>query len=76
MAWIKTQLFRLLLLVLFAALFLLATENSTNVSLLFLSLRSPELPLSWWLVGVFLLGLCLGGFFAKIKQWISGFRSS
>lgn len=76
MAWIKTQLFRLLLLVLFAALFLLATENSTSVALRFLSLRSPELPLSWWLVGVFLLGLGFGGFAAKFKQWIGGFRSS
>ncbi|MGB1342964.1 MAG: lipopolysaccharide assembly protein LapA domain-containing protein [Pseudomonadales bacterium] len=76
MAWIKTQLFRLLLLILFGVLFLLATENSTSVSLQFLSLRSPELPLSWWLVGVFILGLSLGGFSAKVKQWIHGSRSS
>jgi len=69
MNWIKGVLFRLILLVLFIALFLLATENNRDVSLQFLSLRSPELPLSWWLAGTLVLGVVLGRLWAWIGRW-------
>jgi len=74
MNWIKGVLFRLILLVLFIALFLLATENNRDVALQFLSLRSPELPLSWWLAGTLVLGVVLGRLWAWIGRWYGGGR--
>ncbi|MBT3462590.1 MAG: DUF1049 domain-containing protein [Gammaproteobacteria bacterium] len=75
MNWIKGLLFRLILLVLFIALFLLATENSLDVSLQFLSQRSPELPLSWWLAGTLVVGIVLGRLWALIGRWFGRDRS-
>jgi uncharacterized integral membrane protein len=75
MNWIKGLLFRLILLVLFIALFLLATENNLDVSLQLLSLRSPELPLSWWLAGTLVLGIVLGRLWGLIGRWFGGGRS-
>ena len=69
MNWIKGLLFRLTLMVLFIALFLLATENNRDVSLQLLSLRSPEAPLSWWLAGTLLLGILLGRLWGVIGRW-------
>lgn len=70
MNWIKGLLFRLTLMVLFIALFLLATENNRDVSLQLLSLRSPEAPLSWWLAGTLLLGILLGRLWSVIGRWL------
>ena len=75
MNWIKGLLFRLILLVLFIALFLLATENSLDVSLQFLSQRSPEFPLSWWLAGTLVVGIVLGRLWALIGRWFGRGRS-
>ena len=75
MNWIKGLLFRLILLVLFIALFLLATENNLDVSLQLLSLRSPELPLSWWLAGTLVVGIVLGRLWALIGRWFGRDRS-
>ena len=75
MNWIKGLLFRLILLVLFIALFLLATENNLDVSLQLLSLRTPELPLSWWLAGTLVLGIVVGRLWALIGSWFRGGRS-
>ena len=75
MNWIKGLLFRLILLVLFIALFLLATENNLDVSLQLLSLRSPELPLSWWLAGTLVLGIILGRLWGLIGRWFGRVRS-
>ena len=69
MNWIKGVLFRLILLVLFIALFLLATENNLEVSLQFLSQRSPELPLSWWLAGTLVVGIVLGRLRGLVGRW-------
>ena len=75
MNWIKGLLFRLILLVVFIALFLLATENNLDVSLQLLSLRTPELPLSWWLAGTLVLGIALGRLWALIGRWFGAGRS-
>ena len=75
MNWIKGLLFRLILLVVFIALFLLATENNLDVSLQLLSLRTPEFPLSWWLAGTLVLGIALGRLWAMIGRWFGGGRS-
>tara|TARA_B110000285_G_C15119375_1_gene616140 strand:+ start:2467 stop:2694 length:228 start_codon:yes stop_codon:yes gene_type:complete len=75
MNWIKGLLFRLTLMVLFIALFLLATENNRDVSLQLLSLRSPEAPLSWWLAGTLLLGILLGRLWGVIGRWFGRGRS-
>ncbi|MBL6688513.1 MAG: DUF1049 domain-containing protein [Pseudomonadales bacterium] len=71
MTWMKRFLYRLVLLVLFVVLFLIATENSVSVSLQLISLRSPALPLSWWLVGTFVLGLLIGNLWASFARWLS-----
>ena len=72
---IKGLLFRLILLVVFIALFLLATENNLDVSLQLLSLRTPEFPLSWWLAGTLVLGIALGRLWALIGRWFGRGRS-
>jgi uncharacterized integral membrane protein len=69
MTWLKRTVFKLVLLVLFLLLFVLATENSSLVSLQLFSLKSPELPLSWWLVGTFLVGLVLGNVWSSVAHW-------
>ena len=69
MTWLKRTVFKLVLLVLFLLLFVLATENSSLVSLQLISLKSPELPLSWWLVGTFLVGLVLGNVWSSVAHW-------
>ena len=75
MNWIKGLLFRLILLVVFIALFLLATENNLDVSLQLLSLRAPEFRLSWWLAGTLVLGIVLGRLCALIGRWFGAGRS-
>ena len=75
MNWIKGLLFRLILLVVFIALFLLATENNLDVSLQLLSLRSPEFPLSRWLAGTLVSGIALGRLWALIGRWFGAGRS-
>ena len=75
MNWIKGLLYRPMLLVLFIALFLLATENNLDVSLQLLSLRSPEWPLSWWLAGTLVLGIVLGRMWGLIGRWFGRARS-
>ena len=75
MNWMKGLLFRLTLVVLFIALFILATENNSEVSLRLLSLRSPEIPLSWWLAGTFILGILLGRLWGLMGRWFGSKRS-
>lgn len=75
MNWIKGLLFRLILLVLFVAIFLLATENNRDVSLQLLSLRSPKLPLSWWLAGTLVLGIALGRLWGLVGRWFGRNRA-
>jgi putative membrane protein len=56
MAFIKKWSLRLLLLLVFVVVLLLATDNSQLVVLSFLGYQSPEAPLSWWVIGAFVLG--------------------
>jgi len=59
MALIKKWSLRLLLLLVFVVVLLLATDNSQLVALSFLGYQSPEVPLSWWVIGAFVLGAVL-----------------
>ena len=56
MALIKKWSLRLLLLLVFVVVLLLATDNSQLVALSFLGYQSPEVALSWWVIGAFVLG--------------------
>jgi uncharacterized integral membrane protein len=57
MAFVKKWSLRLLLLLVFVVVLLLATDNSQPVALSFLDYQSVEGPLSWWVIGAFLLGM-------------------
>jgi uncharacterized integral membrane protein len=56
MAFIKKWSLRLLLLLVFVGVLLLATDNSQLVALSFLGYESPEAALSWWVIGAFVFG--------------------
>ena len=60
MSWIKKQLVKISLAVLFLVVAVIASENSDAVQLRFLDYESPQWPVSWWLLAVFVLGLVLG----------------
>jgi uncharacterized integral membrane protein len=57
MAFLKKWSLRLLLLVVFVIVLVLATDNSQQVALSFLGYQSFEGPLSWWVIGAFVLGM-------------------
>lgn len=57
MAFIKKWSLRLVLLLVFVVVLLLATANSQSVTLFFLGYQSVEGPLSWWVIGAFVLGM-------------------
>jgi len=57
---LKRWLFRLLLLVVFLAALLAASENSAEVSLNFLGYKTPEWPISWWMLAAFVIGVLFG----------------
>jgi uncharacterized integral membrane protein len=60
MSWIKKQLVKVALAVIFIVVAVLASENSDAVQLRFLDYESPQWPVSWWLLTVFVLGFVLG----------------
>ena len=57
---VKKWLFRLVLFVVFFVALVAASENSTEVSLNFLDYRTPEWPVSWWVLTAFVIGLGVG----------------
>lgn len=60
MNYIKKLLLGMLLLVLFVFGLIYGTDNSTPVSLAFLNWKTPEWPVSWWVLVAFALGTVLG----------------
>jgi len=60
MSTIKKLLLGLLLFVLFIFGLIYGTDNSTPVSLVFLNWKTPEWPVSWWVLVAFCLGTGLG----------------
>lgn len=60
MKLIKKWLFRALLLVVFLVVLVAASENDTEVSLVFIDYRTAEWPVSWWMLAAFVIGLFLG----------------
>jgi putative membrane protein len=60
MNYIKRLLLGLLLGILFIVGLVYGTDNSTPVSLAFLNWKSPEWPVSWWVMVAFALGIGVG----------------
>ena len=60
MSLIKKWLLRSLLFLVFMLVLLAASENSQSVALAFLDFKSPEWPVSWWMLSAFLIGLGFG----------------
>ena len=57
---IKKWLFRLLVVLVFVAAMLAASDNSTEVPLTFLEYKTPEWPISWWMLSAFVIGVIFG----------------
>jgi len=60
MIFVKKWLFRLLLLVICIVAFLAASDNSSEVTLVFLDSESPKWPISWWILSGFVIGVGFG----------------
>lgn len=60
MAYLKRILFTLLVLVAAAIALLAAADNSEEVALQFLQYQSPVLPISWWMLLAFVIGVLFG----------------
>ena len=57
---IEKWLFRLLVVLVFIAAMLAASDNSTEVPLTFLEYKTPEWPISWWMLSAFVIGVVFG----------------
>ena len=57
---VKKWFFRGVLFIIFLIALVAASENSADVSLKFLDYRTPEWPVSWWVLIAFVIGLGLG----------------
>lgn len=57
---IKKWLFRLLVVFVFVAALLAASDNSTEVPLTFLDYKTPDWPISWWMLSAFVIGVLFG----------------
>ena len=57
MILLKKWFFRLVMALVFILVLLAASENSSPVALVFLSWRSPEWPVAWWMLLAFVLGV-------------------
>lgn len=60
MNFVKKWLFRLFLLAVCVVAFLAASDNSSEVSLVFLDSESPKWPISWWILSGFVIGIGFG----------------
>ena len=60
MTFIRKILFSVLLVCLFFVTLLAAVDNSDSVALKFLKWESPMLPVSWWVLMAFVVGVLFG----------------
>ncbi len=60
MTLLRKWLFRLLLVAIAIIALLAAADNSVSVPLTFLDYQTFELPISWWILGAFVLGAIFG----------------
>ncbi|HKI74015.1 MAG TPA: LapA family protein [Pseudomonadales bacterium] len=70
MSFVKKWLFRVILFIVFIAALIAATDNSQEVALTFVSLKTPVAPLSWWVLAAFVIGVLFGmviNFFTNTK---------
>lgn len=66
----KKWLFRVVLAIVFLVALVAATENSQPVALTFLGYKTPTIPVSWWVLAAFVLGVIFGvviNFFTNAK---------
>ncbi len=67
MTFLKKWLFRLFLFIVCIAAFLAASDNSAEVTLVFLDAESPRWPISWWILSGFVIGVFFGLLLAAVS---------
>ena len=73
MIFIRKALFSILLIFLFIIALLVAVDNSDAVALRFLNWQSPVWPVSWWILGAFVIGVLFGmalNFYTNTLLWL------
>ena len=60
MRWFKNLLVALAIIALVGVSALLLMDNSTPLSLRFLNVQTPAIPVFWWLLMALVIGVCLG----------------
>ncbi len=60
MVFLKKWLLRLVILIVFVAALLAASDNSDDVTLKFMEWQTPAWPVSWWVLAAFVLGTAFG----------------
>lgn len=71
MGGLKRVITRIVLAFLVIAAFILATENSDDVSLKLLHLETEAWPVSWWMVLSFFLGVLIGQLISNVNRWFA-----
>ena len=71
MGGLKRVITRFVLAFLVIAAFILATENSDDVSLKLLHLETEAWPVSWWMVLSFFLGVLIGQLISNVNRWFA-----
>ena len=71
MGGLKRVITRIVLAFLVIAAFILATENSDDVSLKLLHLETEAWPVSWWMVFSFFLGVLIGQLISNVNRWFA-----
>lgn len=66
MKFVKTLLFWLVAIIVFFVALLAAVDNSAAVALTFMDWSTPEVPVSWWVLASFVLGVL---FASLINIW-------
>jgi uncharacterized integral membrane protein len=71
MGGLKRVITRIVLAFLVIAAFILATENSDDVSLKLLHVETEAWPVSWWMVLSFFLGVLIGQLISNVNRWFA-----
>ena len=71
MGGLKRVITRIVLAFLVIGAFILATENSDDVSLKLLHLETEAWPVSWWMVLSFFLGVLIGQLISNVNRWFA-----
>jgi uncharacterized integral membrane protein len=71
MGGLKRVITRIVLAFLVIAAFILATENSDDVSLKLLHVETEAWPVSWWMALSFFLGVLIGQLISNVNRWFA-----